>query len=108
MQISQAITTQPPIAGFANTRMPAMISITPTTILNVCAEKGSIDTMPGFRYISQFTSRSVNLSNPATTGTTEKVIFNTIHTDLTSWFEFVVSIVYFFSYVIVADKIFLR
>jgi hypothetical protein len=49
-------------------------------------------------------SGSVNLSNPATSGTTEKIIFYTIHTDLTSWFEFVISVIYFLVTQLLQDK----
>src|ERR1051326_4737386 len=82
MQISQAITSQPPKEGFANTRMPAIISIPPTICINKWAEKDNREAMPGCKYLSQSVRRSVNLSNPAIIGTIPKVILNIAQTDL--------------------------
>jgi hypothetical protein len=45
----------------------------PTAIMNVCGATGSSRTANGERYASQLARRFVNLSSPATIGTTPKV-----------------------------------
>jgi hypothetical protein len=65
--------------------------------MKVWAEKGSMEAMPGYRYISQSVSRSVNLSSPATMGTSPKVNLKIAQTDFTVSFEFVTSILIDFS-----------
>src|SRR5439155_12555024 len=90
-------TIHPPTDGFANTIRPATISMPPTICMNTSAEKGNIEAMEGFKYRSQFVSRSANLSAPATIGTIPKVILSTVKTDLAVGFEAIVSIfVYLF------------
>jgi hypothetical protein len=69
MAVSHAATMNPPRAGRMRTIIPAMISITPTTIINACGETGSSRVIAGCRYFSQWVSKSVNLSSPATIGT---------------------------------------
>src|SRR5690606_9245446 len=59
--------------------MPAIISTTPTAIIKAEAEKGTKLARDGSRYCSQWVSRLVNLSAPATIGTITKVYFSRLN-----------------------------
>ena len=74
---SQIATIHPPIRGAKATINPAMISAAPAIIMILCAGIGSMRLANGARYISQFTSLSVNWSTPAMMGTIVKVIRKT-------------------------------
>src|SRR4051812_26826929 len=60
------------VYGVRSTPTPATISMIPTAIMNPCA--GTAWAMNGARYLDQSTSRLVNLSRPATMGTSPKTM----------------------------------
>src|SRR2546428_11338686 len=64
MPASQAATRYPPRRGRTATTSPATISITPTAYIAWGAVPGTILSIQGARYLSQFTSTWANLSNP--------------------------------------------
>lgn len=84
---NQAATIRPPISGFFSTINPATISMTPTIIIKVLPENGKISASVGLIYCDQSVRILVNLSSPATIGTTTKVYFNNWNVWLNVWFE---------------------
>lgn len=88
---SQKETINPPTLGCTNTIIPAIISITPTIIINVAPEKGSMPRIEGLIYCVQSQRMFVNLSNPATKVTMVKVNFKILNTGWTFCFSCVVA-----------------
>jgi hypothetical protein len=65
---SQTATSRDPKRGRTATAIPATISTTPTTYINVCAGTGTTDVATGARYIVQSARKLVNLSSPKMMG----------------------------------------
>src|SRR3954468_11864564 len=74
------------VQGVKSTPMPATISMMPTTSMKACA--GTMCAKGGARYFCQSTSRLVNLSSPATMGTTPnttRIVRQTASAARASW-----------------------
>src|SRR5438128_2799315 len=76
MAASHPDTRAPPTRGRRSTRSPAAISNRPTRRMNVRPSTGRRRSTSGLRYLSQSTKRLVNLSAPATMGTSPYPIRN--------------------------------
>src|SRR5207248_7487196 len=76
MAASHPDTSAPPTRGRRSTRSPAAISTRPTRRMNVRPSTGRRRSTSGLRYLSQSTKRLVNLSAPATMGTSPYPIRN--------------------------------
>src|SRR5439155_7089626 len=76
MAASHPDTSAPPTRGRRSTRSPAAISTRPTRRMNVRPSTGRRRSTSGLRYLSQSTRRLVNLSAPATMGTSPYPIRN--------------------------------
>src|SRR5262249_58161778 len=70
---------EPPTDGQQNTSKPAIISIVPTIIMNVCGMIGSDEATVGARYWSQLAKMSKNLSSPATIGARMNAAYNRLY-----------------------------
>src|SRR5438105_2265690 len=78
MAASHPDTSAPPTRGRRSTRSPAAISTRPTRRMNVRPSTGRRRSTSGLRYLSQSTKRLVNLSAPATMGTSPYPIRNSV------------------------------
>src|SRR5436309_6085420 len=78
MAASHPDTSAPPTRARRSTRSPAAISTRPTRRMNVRPSTGRRRSTSGLRYLSQSTKRLVNLSAPATMGTSPYPIRNSV------------------------------
>src|SRR5687767_10076543 len=97
MATSHADTTKAPSLVYRSTRKPATISITPTIIMKVAGASGNIFST-GRIYAVQSVNKLVNLSAPATIGTSAYVYFNMVRTVTVELVRATVFIIFFIGY----------